>query len=78
MLYAVNPKDSIAGDICKPLINLWNAIKERPCDVKKAIAFDGKTSKRKARKRITLYVKSLIATLTMPTQMIFCFFCGRA
>lgn len=34
MLYAVNPKDAIAGDICKPLINLWNAIKTRPNDIK--------------------------------------------
>lgn len=34
MLYAVNPKYSIAGDICKPLINLWNAIKNLPNDIK--------------------------------------------
>lgn len=34
MLYVLHPKDAIAGDVCKPLINLWNAIKTRPNDIK--------------------------------------------
>lgn len=34
MLYSVNPNDAIAGDVCKPLISLWNSIKTRPHDIK--------------------------------------------
>lgn len=34
MLYAVNPDNAVAGDLCCPLINLWNALKSRPEDVK--------------------------------------------
>lgn len=30
MLYAVNPNKSICGDICDPLIALWNEIKDNP------------------------------------------------
>lgn len=30
VLYAVNPANGIVGDINKPLINLWNAIKSNP------------------------------------------------
>lgn len=30
MLYAVNPKSGYCGDICKPLIDLWNTIKDSP------------------------------------------------
>ena len=30
MLYAIRPEESICGDICEPLIDLWNAIKNSP------------------------------------------------
>ena len=30
VLYALNPSEAICGDICEPLINLWQAIKYRP------------------------------------------------
>ncbi len=30
MLYAINPTDAICGDICVPLIDLWNEIKNNP------------------------------------------------
>lgn len=30
MLYAVNPKRSVCGDICKPLIDLWKEIRDNP------------------------------------------------
>ncbi|CAB1254141.1 Site-specific DNA-methyltransferase (adenine-specific) [Ruminococcaceae bacterium BL-6] len=30
MLYAIHPKRSICGDICEPLISLWNQIKNEP------------------------------------------------
>lgn len=30
MLYVINPKESVCGDICKPLIDLWQEIKSNP------------------------------------------------
>lgn len=30
MLYAINPQKSICGDICLPLIDLWNEIRDNP------------------------------------------------
>ena len=30
MLYTVNPKKSVCGDICKPLIDLWKEIRDNP------------------------------------------------
>lgn len=33
MLYAVNPPKSVCGDICVPLIDLWNKIKNNPEEV---------------------------------------------
>ena len=33
MLYAINPNDSICGDICSPLIDLWNEIKRNPVEL---------------------------------------------
>ena len=30
MLYAINPDKSVCGDICVPLIDLWNEIKNNP------------------------------------------------
>ncbi len=30
MLYAINPTDAVCGDICVPLIDLWNEIKNNP------------------------------------------------
>lgn len=30
ILYALSPDKAICGDICEPLISLWNEIKERP------------------------------------------------
>lgn len=30
MLYAINPQKAICGDICEPLIALWNEIKNQP------------------------------------------------
>ena len=30
MLYAINPSDAVCGDICVPLIDLWNEIKNNP------------------------------------------------
>ena len=35
ILYTINPKKSICGDICKPLINLWLEIKNNPVMVVK-------------------------------------------
>lgn len=36
MLYAINPHTAICGDICEPLIALWNEIKEHPADLAEA------------------------------------------
>lgn len=33
MLYAINPQDAVCGDICAPLINLWNQIKNNPTEL---------------------------------------------
>ena len=33
IMYAVSPQKAIVGDICKPLINLWNEIKTNPQQV---------------------------------------------
>lgn len=33
MLYAINPSKAICGDICIPLINLWNKIKNHPLEL---------------------------------------------
>jgi len=30
MLYAINPEKAVCGDICRPLIDLWNKIKDEP------------------------------------------------
>lgn len=30
MLYAINPKNAVCGDICTPLIGFWNSLKEEP------------------------------------------------
>ena len=30
MLYAINPEKAVCGDICRPLIDLWNKIKNEP------------------------------------------------
>ena len=30
MLYAISPKKAVCGDICEPLISLWNEIKNNP------------------------------------------------
>ena len=30
MLYAINPENSICGDICEPLIALWKEIRDNP------------------------------------------------
>ena len=29
-MYALNPSNAICSDICEPLINLWNVIKNDP------------------------------------------------
>lgn len=36
MLYAINPLDAICGDICTPLIDLWNKIKNNPVELSEA------------------------------------------
>lgn len=36
MLYAINPAQAVCGDICTPLIKLWNAIKNTPTELSKA------------------------------------------
>ncbi|WP_118796359.1 Dam family site-specific DNA-(adenine-N6)-methyltransferase [Haemophilus haemolyticus] len=36
MLYAINPIDAICGDICVPLIDLWNEIKNNPVELSEA------------------------------------------
>ena len=36
MLYAINPQGAICGDICTPLIALWNEIKEHPEELAEA------------------------------------------
>lgn len=36
MLYAISPEKAACGDICEPLINLWNEIKERPEELSEA------------------------------------------
>lgn len=33
ILYAINPKKAVCGDICKPLIDLWNEIEKFPKDL---------------------------------------------
>lgn len=30
MLYAITPEEAVCGDVCKPLIDLWNEIKRNP------------------------------------------------
>ena len=36
MLYAINPTTAICGDICVPLIDLWNKIKNNPIELSEA------------------------------------------
>ena len=36
MLYAINPTDAACGDICAPLIDLWNEIKNNPIALSEA------------------------------------------
>ncbi len=36
MLYAINPTDAACGDICAPLIDLWNEIKNNPITLSEA------------------------------------------
>ena len=36
MLYATNPTDAACGDICAPLIDLWNEIKNNPVALSEA------------------------------------------
>lgn len=36
MLYAINPLDAVCGDICIPLIDLWNEIKNNPAELSEA------------------------------------------
>ncbi len=36
MLYAISPKRAICGDICEPLITLWNEIKNHPSELAEA------------------------------------------
>ena len=33
MLYAIDPSDAVCGDICIPLIGLWNEIKNNPIEL---------------------------------------------
>ena len=33
MLYAINPSKSVCGDVCEPLISLWNQIKNSPAEL---------------------------------------------
>lgn len=39
MLYTINPQEAICGDICKPLIDLWNKIKTEPHELSEAYRF---------------------------------------
>lgn len=39
MLYAVSPRKAVCGDICAPLIGLWNAIKNNPRELAKQYKF---------------------------------------
>ena len=36
MLYTIAPQKSVCGDICEPLIGLWNMIKNDPYKVSKS------------------------------------------
>ncbi len=36
MLYAITPDNAVCGDICVPLIDLWNEIKNNPAELSKA------------------------------------------
>lgn len=36
MLYAINPKKAVCGDICEPLIALWDRIKNQPEELAEA------------------------------------------
>lgn len=36
MLYAINPPVAVCGDICVPLIDLWNKIKDNPTELSEA------------------------------------------
>ena len=36
MLYAINPPAAVCGDICVPLIDLWNEIKNNPVELSEA------------------------------------------
>ena len=36
MLYAINPPQAVCGDICVPLIDLWNEIKNNPIELSEA------------------------------------------
>lgn len=36
MLYAINPTNAVCGDICVPLIDLWNEIKNNPIELSEA------------------------------------------
>ncbi|OQQ91855.1 DNA adenine methylase [Ligilactobacillus salivarius] len=36
MLYSINPEKAICGDVCKPLIDLWNMIKSNPNELSEA------------------------------------------
>ena len=35
ILYAAQPKNAVCGDICEPLIELWNYIKDNPIKLSK-------------------------------------------
>lgn len=39
MLYTINPADAVCGDICVPLIDLWNEIKNNPLALSEAYRF---------------------------------------
>ena len=53
MLYAINPTDAACGDICAPLIDLWNEIKTIQLHYRKHTEFDGQDCKPKAIRHIT-------------------------
>lgn len=36
MLYTINPEKAVCGDICQPLIDLWNTIKNNPEELAEA------------------------------------------
>ena len=36
MLYAINPSNAVCGDICTPLVDLWNEIKKHPIQLSEA------------------------------------------